>query len=489
MNARTISLLLLAVNLALAMLLAYMVYGMSQSGRSPGNAFGTQYVTNTVTQIAVRKINATNLLLNALANRPLSWQALEATNYVAYIENLRNFGCPEETVRDLIITDVAKLYGRRRAAVRARAQGGRYWLPTESVDTSRVRAQLREIEKEEQQLVRSLLGVDLRRELARYAGEEDFLDANIAFLAQAKQDRVSALQDKYADLEQDIYQRARGIFLGEDQEQLKQLHRAREAELAQVLGPGELEEYQLRNSDTANTLRATMSGFEPSEEEFRKIFRLQKTFDDDFNQAFDATDDNALTLKARTQQDAQEALNGEVQKILGPERYAEYQRSQDGEFRTLLQLGDRFQLGREVANSVYDMKNTSERQKQQVELNPSLTEEQRNQMLVAIARETERSVAGLMGDEAYRAYARNGGAWMDGLSTAQVSLAELNPPPPSPPTPPVPQELLNLLSNPRVLGGNPQTLPLSPSAADLLTPRVLGGNPQFLPVNPPPAQR
>jgi hypothetical protein len=462
MNARTISLLLVAVNLGLAMMLAYMVYFMKATGRPLAAPTRTQYVTNTVTQIAVRKINATNVLLSALANRPLSWQALESTNYVAYIENLRNFGCPDDTIRDIIITDVAKLYARRRAAIRAQAQGGQYWLPTESTETPQVRAQLRELEREEQQLIKSLLGADLRRELARYAGEEDFLEANIAFLPPDKQERVAALQEKYSDLEQDVYSRARGLFLDEDQEELKKLQRAREAELAQVLSPEELEEYQLRNSDTANNLRATLTGFEPNEEEFRKIFRLQKTFDDQFNQAFDATDENAVSLKARAQQDAQEALNAELQKVLGPERFAEYQRAQDGDYRSLLQLGERFDLPRGVANSVYEMKTTAERQKQRVELNPSLTEEQRTQMLAAIARETERSVAGLMGEDAYKAYARSGGQWINGLSTPQFSLSELNPPPPQPPLPPLPPELRNFLLNPPVLG-NPPPVQVNPS--------------------------
>ena len=201
MNARSISLVLVAVNLGLAMLLAYMVFSMKSTGQPLAAPLRTQYVTNTVTQIAVRKINATNLLLNSLLNRPLSWQALESTNYVAYIENLRNFGCPEETVRDIIITDIAKLYGKRRAAFRRQAQAGRFWETGEGGNRPQVQAQLREMEKEEQQLVRSLLGVDLRHELARYTGEEDLLEANIAFLPADKQERVTALHAKYTDLD------------------------------------------------------------------------------------------------------------------------------------------------------------------------------------------------------------------------------------------------------------------------------------------------
>jgi hypothetical protein len=150
-----------------------------------------------------------------------------------------------------------------------------------------------------------------------------------------------------------------------------------------------------------------------------------------------------------------------LQKTLGQDRYAEYQRAQDSDYRTIRQLSERFELTADVANSVYDMKLAAERQKQLVELNPVLTEEQRAQTLAALAQETERSVAAAMGDNAYRAYARNGGNWINGLSTPQFSLAELNPQKP-PPTPVLPPELRNFLLNPPVLG-NPPPVQVNPS--------------------------
>src|SRR6058998_1022584 len=105
MNPRRISLLLLAVNCGLLGVTIYMVYTMKigpSLGSTPPRA---RVVTNTVTQIAVRKINATNLLSAFLTNRWLNWRAIESTNYAIYIDNLRSVGCPEETVRDIIITD------------------------------------------------------------------------------------------------------------------------------------------------------------------------------------------------------------------------------------------------------------------------------------------------------------------------------------------------------------------------------------------------
>src|SRR6266850_3270860 len=240
--------------------------------------------------------------------------------------------------------------------------------------------------------------------------------------APEKQDQLKTLQSKYDELEQEVYARSKGMLLDEDQEQLRRIEKQREAELAQVLTPEELEEYQLRNSSTANSMRAQMTGFQPSEEEFRKIFRVQKVFDNDFNSAFDVTDDAQAEVKARAQQEAQDALNDEVKKILGDKRFTEYQRAQDPDYRTLVQVADRFELSRDVANRVYGMKQEAERQKLALEANAQLSDEQRRAALAAIARETQRSVADAMGN-VFKSYYKTAGGWIQNLATPE-ELAE-----------------------------------------------------------------
>src|SRR5213593_3374758 len=137
MNRRTTLIVLLALNIALLGAIGYMAYLLKIRPRAPHPVAATQFVTNTVRQIAVRKINATNLLA-ALANRPLNWAAIESTNYLVYINNLRAFGCPEETVRDIILTDVAKSYARRRAQIRAQGGAYRFWQTSETGELGEV---------------------------------------------------------------------------------------------------------------------------------------------------------------------------------------------------------------------------------------------------------------------------------------------------------------------------------------------------------------
>ena len=68
MNSRGISLLLLVVNLVLLATIVWLVIALQQGPGLARPLSRTKVVTNTVTQITVRKINATNQLLAALAN-------------------------------------------------------------------------------------------------------------------------------------------------------------------------------------------------------------------------------------------------------------------------------------------------------------------------------------------------------------------------------------------------------------------------------------
>src|ERR1044071_2000253 len=54
----------------------------------------------------------TNVLLR---RQFFSWQEVESPDYPTYITNLRNIGCPEQTIRDIIIADINGLFARRRA--------------------------------------------------------------------------------------------------------------------------------------------------------------------------------------------------------------------------------------------------------------------------------------------------------------------------------------------------------------------------------------
>jgi hypothetical protein len=422
MNSRAVTLVLLALVLMLLGAVGYLVHVLWQLSPPAFLVGSGRTVTNTVT----RKIYLTRG--GSLTNQVPNWDTIESTNYQTYIENLRAVGCPEETIKDLIITDVTKLYARRRAELRAQGPPYEFWKPEApwtrlSPEEQALQKQLRALRAEERALIKDLLGADLDTELARYATADETDERRYAFLPEEKRSHLRAIEQKYAELEEDIRAQARGLWLDDDEARMKALRQQKEDELAALLEPEEQEEYELRHSDVAQMLRDELGGFDPTEQEFRALYRLQSAFEREVSQT---------GVQGRGQELAQAALDEEARKVLGDTRFQEYKRAQDHEYKAMVNLTERFELSRDVANKLYRMKDEAERQKLRLEVNSNLPYEQLLAALQSIANETERSVAQELGgpnSPAWQAYKSYGSQWIGGLTESI-----LPPPPPQPQT-------------------------------------------------------
>src|SRR5260221_3976883 len=67
-------------------------------------------------QTGIPEALATNIapLIQVVTNR-FHWRLVESDDYEKYINNLRAIGCPETTIRDIIVADVKKLYAAKCA--------------------------------------------------------------------------------------------------------------------------------------------------------------------------------------------------------------------------------------------------------------------------------------------------------------------------------------------------------------------------------------
>jgi len=99
---------------------------------------------------------------NFVARRQLfSWHSdVESGDYATYVANLHDIGCPEQTIRDIIIADVNTLYSRKRALelVTADQQWWRSQPDPDVVQTATDKA--RAMEDERRGLLTRLLGTN-----------------------------------------------------------------------------------------------------------------------------------------------------------------------------------------------------------------------------------------------------------------------------------------------------------------------------------------
>ena len=155
-----------------------------------------------------------------------------------------------------------------------------------------------------------------------------------------------------------------------------------------------------------------MSAFDPSEQEFRSIFALQRQFDLQNVNNGNPGDDTASQQRAS----AETALQAQIRATLGEARYADYQRAQDGNFRQLASLTERLELPKETTVAVYNLSKDMQKRAQQINSDSTLNTEQRARALSDLAGEANTKITAALGQRGYDAYRENGGWWLRNLA-------------------------------------------------------------------------
>lgn len=364
--------------------------------------------------------NRTPPPVSILKTNPFTWAQLESEDYRTYIERLRAVGCPEQTIRDLIIADLDKLLAPQLQAVQGLTNPLAYWQSDEQeFQSGRERRerqrQQRELDFQKREVVRDLLGIDLVAEREKSRGEADYQGRRLGFLPEEKRSQVRMLLERFNDAElalrEKVWQEGEPLT-AEDQTRLTQLQHDREAAITALLSPAEQQQYDLAMSPTAYKVRETLFGMKPSEQEFLAVFGAQR----DFERKWPAgLPDNAdFETQARYARDQQQ-YQAQLKEQLGEDRYAQWQRAQDADYRQLRLAAAQNQVPAEAANEVYEMKRVMERNVAQVMTDEGLSLDRKREIITAMGQEAARSVQGALGDRAFRDYLRSGaGSWMRG---------------------------------------------------------------------------
>jgi hypothetical protein len=350
-----------------------------------------------------------------LQTNAFNWSQLESTDYRQYIANLRAIGCPEVTLRDIIMTDVMRLYAQRRGQYYQNGREFKFWETDEKRTLKQTQLeerekQLAQIDKELPAVLRELLGINYEREMNKYFVDTDEDNRRLGFLSDDKRSQLMALRDKFeGERERVTYDLQNGALSPGDIEKLRKINEEQDEALSGLLTPEEKEEYQLSMSPTADHLRKELIGFNPTEAEFRDLFQRQQAIDSAY--AYEDMSDPAVrAAKAAEEQ----TMMSEVKTQLGPDRAAALDRAKDPDYQTLSLLTERFDLPAETSQTIVDMRQTAEDEKQQLLANKDIPPERVEAALKAIEAETERAARQTLGDQAFVQYSQGAG-WMTNL--------------------------------------------------------------------------
>lgn len=331
-----------------------------------------------------------------------SWREVESDDYPTYIANLRDIGCPEQTIRDIIIADVNSLYARKRA-MEIITPEQQWWRSEPDTNVLQMAAaRLRDLDEERRSLLTELLGPNWETgdlvSLPRPSRAGVTLDGPV--LGVLSDDIKKTVQQIAGSLETRIQayieaQRAAGKPA--DPAEVARMRQQARQELAQVLSPQQLEEYNLRYSQDANSLRGELGQlkfFNATPDEFRALFRATDTLDQQLQLLAGATDPNSLEQRKALED---QRLNA-IKIALGPERFAQYVALHDEVYRNSYAAALQADMP-QAASTLYEINQATSQELARIQADTNLTAEQRSYLAKKAELDQFKATAEALGQE------------------------------------------------------------------------------------------
>ncbi len=389
MRWRVLALVSIGVNLALAAALVLTARHFAQERSRSSLTTVRPYSGPSTTNVVFRR-------------QLFSWRDLESSDYPTYIANLRDIGCPEQTIRDIIVADVNALFSRRRA-LEIVTSGQQWWRSEPDSNVVRVATEKTQaLEQERRVLLGRLLGTNWEGgdlvNLPRPSRPGIVLDGPVLgpLPAETKQ-AVEEINIRSQDRLQAYIEAQKREGKNPDPAELAKIRQQTRTELQSVLAPPELEEYLLRYSDNATNFRnelGQLKYFAATPDEFRAMFRATDLLDEQIQLLGGATDANSVAQRKNLEDQRDNA----IKLALEPKRYEEYMLLHDPLYRAAVATAQE-SGSPDSARVIYQLNLASASEQDRIRLDPTLTPEQKGIELKKVELEQLKANAVATGQE------------------------------------------------------------------------------------------
>lgn len=351
--------------------------------------------------------------VTAFVTNRFHWQRLVSTNYDEFVANLRAVGCPERTIRDIVVGDV----WQRFSAFENRADPTPFWAngPRLVVERRRNEAEALQLKDELAATLRRLFGYEWSPHSERDLFKEENLicRALLGDVTEDQLERVTALIMSTESLKEEVGWRCRDIFLEEDHAELSRRRDELEQRVRGVLSPAQFEEFSARVGMAEWLFRSEgLELLKPTAAELRQI-ALAKTQIRPLGWEMVGLDD----AQSREEKEADKAaVKLRIREILGEARYAEFELLQDHNYRSIRSFAEENSLPADLARKLYDVRKLAADEVRQVREDKSLDSQSRTQRLDAVTRSLAPAVNELLGAKLYADYLRRSGQWVTNVN-------------------------------------------------------------------------
>jgi hypothetical protein len=365
-----------------------------------------------------------------------SWGQLVSPDFKVYRDRLRAIGCPEDTVRDIIIAEINEKFRPRRAEIVAGVQAP-YWEITATRGKKafeEVEASLDKVDEEHQALIEEVLGKDAEEEELDRERETRSWERRYAWLPAGKQGSLIDLEREFQRRTQAVWEevgkRSNTEPLAQDREKIKALEDEFAAARRRLMSPEEFLEFRLRDSSAGNWAR-NLPGFEPTETEWRAVAQLKLEYAEAWEKAFPNGPDvdsrfahryglpapggSEAAAQRGLRQQMEAELNAAMKSALGADRFDAYQLAANPDYQHTKRIIDRYELPESLARQAYELQRAAVAHAEAVGADANLTDGARLSALAAVRQETERALAATLGPKVFGTYQEYRGDWLKHL--------------------------------------------------------------------------
>jgi hypothetical protein len=342
-----------------------------------------------------------------------AWNPVTVEQLPALIGRLRAAGYPPHIIRALVQAEVREALAPRRREILAKHPPPGYWQPGRLAPfDAQTMIAYREIDREQNLLIEQLLGPEgiLHDEMSLAISQRRFGE-----LPPEKIVQLNRIGSDYNDLRGEIFATSNGMLLPEDREKMAFIEREERQDLAAVLSPEELLNYELRSSSTANQLRQQLVGLTVTEEEFRALYAAARAAEDRLG--------TTVTVVGSPQwnQVREEMMRG-LQGQLPPARIEQLQQATDPQYQMTNRLVARLGLPLSASRDIVAVQRDILQRAGTIRQNRDLSPPDRAAQLAGLEREAVARLTTTLGAPGVEAYRQFGGGWINSINA---------PPPPA----------------------------------------------------------
>jgi hypothetical protein len=376
-------------------------FGTNNAGQGPkwtNNLKAAATVTNAASRPPTNTAPVTNTVAEAPAPKPVftqkkfTWEDVETDAYKSYVESLRAVGCPEDKIRTIIKTDIDELFLKKKKKLASETD--RKWWTAEysyAFMVNSIAEKGQHLEEERRDLLAKLLGMEATQ-------KDDFQNLQwgpveltgpvlgnlVPKIHNEVQEICARSQDRQMTYQMDKANTGQPM----NPIEMAKLREQTRIDLRKILTPDEVEEFTLRYSHNAHNLRGELRGFDPTAEEFRKIFRGIDPLE--HQMALEYGSPEAMSEKQRERFLRQR--ENAIKEALAPNRYEAFLMTKDPLFRQAQMTASQYGAPSKVVMPIYQMTKLNETKRQKILGDNNLSQQQKNEALSAVNMDQQRFI-------------------------------------------------------------------------------------------------